>query len=157
MPKVNLDPRTNIEGRCWGLPPVGMRAPRFAQAGFSGFEPLRVLLPNRVHARRPERAHLYLRQAQVSGQAGTGNGETCPWENTKDDKIEPSADGRIDRLVYELPPEGDDIWVERRRNQDCGIVDCGQQNPDNAKYCSACGGALQPSRSLEGVRWQELL
>jgi len=27
-------------------------------------------------------------------------------------EIEPSADGAIDRLVYELSPEGDDIWVE---------------------------------------------
>jgi hypothetical protein len=25
-----------------------------------------------------------------------------------------STDGRIDRLVYELSPEGDDIWVDGR-------------------------------------------
>lgn len=46
--------------------------------------------------------------------AGAGNGEACPWESTKDDKIESAADVRIDRLVYELSPDGDDIWVERR-------------------------------------------
>jgi hypothetical protein len=29
-------------------------------------------------------------------------------------EIEPAADGRVDRLMYDLSPEGDDIWVERR-------------------------------------------
>jgi hypothetical protein len=38
--------------------------------------------------------------------AGAGDGEACPWESTKDDKIEPSADGRIDRLVYDCPLKG---------------------------------------------------
>jgi len=27
-------------------------------------------------------------------------------------EIEPAADGRIDLLVYELSPEGDDIWAD---------------------------------------------
>jgi hypothetical protein len=34
--------------------------------------------------------------------AGAGRGEVCPWESAKDDKIKPAANGRIDRLVYEL-------------------------------------------------------
>ena len=42
----------------------------------------------------------------------TNDGQACPWENAKDDKIE-STDKMIDRLVYELSPEWDDIWVER--------------------------------------------
>ena len=49
--------------------------------------------------------HARIAQTQSAHAAGAGNGEACPWESTKDDKIE-STDGRIDRLVYELSLKG---------------------------------------------------
>jgi len=37
-------------------------------------------------------------------------------------KIEPAADGMIDKLVYELSPLKGMIWIDRRRDKDSGIV-----------------------------------
>ena len=86
----------------WGLLPAGTVCGTLRVKQFSGFEFF--LLPSRVHP-RPTRKSLY-------------NG---PLEEHQGYKIEPAADGMIDKLVYELSHKGM-IWIERLRDKDSRIV-----------------------------------